>query len=179
MTEVSNSSLKFLQASPFQGTKESVPIVLFLDIDGVLNSTRSIVASMKEDFVPGRPDVAYLGVERMAEQDPVAIALIRKLCEYTGAQIIVTSMWRWDHTFDKIAAFFDLPIVGATACSYGIRGLEVVNWLEQHPGTQKWAIVDDVVDGQFAPFQRERIVQTDFNEGLTYAHYLKLHQLLS
>jgi len=56
---------------------DTTPPVLFLDIDEVLWFQRVKVAMPKSDGI-----------------DPVSVAMILRVCEKTGAKIVVTSTWR-------------------------------------------------------------------------------------
>ena len=69
--------------------------VIFLDIDGVLNSTRSAVA------FHGYP----MNVEKphMERFDHVAVALIKKICDDTGAKIVLSSGWSQFKRLDRLS----------------------------------------------------------------------------
>lgn len=135
--------------------------VLFLDVDGVLNSTRTYIA------FGGRP--SKLHHQRMFDQ--VAIGLLRRLCASAGIVIVWSSAWRQDHRWQDAAEAFDLPIIDATPM-LGHRGLEIAFWLEQHPQVEQYAILDDepsMLDGQLS-----RFIQTSGHEGLTWERFTAL-----
>lgn len=146
--------------------------VLFLDIDGVLNSQRSAWAlgGFPHDF--SEPD--------MRKFDHVAIGLVRQLCEETGASIVLSSSWRLLHSVHECANGLDLPIFDRTPeinLGGGKRGGEIKYWLDNHPEVVQWAIVDD--DNDMLPEQRARFVRTSVKEGLTLANYSSLKKLLA
>lgn len=148
--------------------------VLFLDIDGVLNSRRTCEAF---DGFPHCYEPAH-----MARFDHVAIALIRRLCDKTGASIVLSSSWRHDPCKDtkivavKHATGLDLPIIDCTPDCNGPRGLEINAWLSAHQEVTSYAIVDDNDD--MLTEQKHRFVQTNFETGLSLQDYLTLEHLL-
>jgi hypothetical protein len=143
--------------------------VLFLDIDGVLNSARSCLASR------GYP--LTLEPSHLEKFDWVAVALVRRICETTGAKIVLSSMWRLHLPHDQIGKALDLPIIDATPYLGVHRGHEIAAWLaRQQPAPERYAIVDD--DGDMLPEQMSCFVHTDGREGLTYANAVRLAELL-
>jgi hypothetical protein len=142
--------------------------VLFLDIDGVLNSTRSVIAF--KGFPHG------FDAPNMAKFDHAAIGMIRKLCEETDASIVLSSSWRILHTVHDCANGLDLPIFDKTPGGGGNRGKQIEEWLDAHPEVTDYAIVDD--DGDMLFTQYPRFVKTNCNEGLTYKDYLALKGIL-
>ena len=143
--------------------------ILFLDIDGVLNSGRSAIA------LGGMPH--GLAPEQLAKFDQVALGLVRRLCADTGCQIVVSSSWRRLHGWRDIGAALGLPVVGDTPQLNNVpRGGEIAAWMEQNGTPGRWAIVDD--DSDMLPEQMSRFVQTDFNNGIGWEQYVQLAELL-
>lgn len=131
--------------------------VLFLDIDGVLNSRRSQMAfgAYPHDF----------SAKGMACFDMVAVALVRRICRVSGCSIVLSSDWRYTTTAHAAANALDLPIMGSTPQLAGSRGLEINAWLNEHPEVTHYAIVDDIA--AMLPSQQANFVQTDDAYGLT------------
>jgi hypothetical protein len=150
--------------------------VLFLDIDGVLNSQKTCEAfgnPSKGGFPHG------FDADNMALFDHAAIALIRRLCKKTDASIVLSSSWRIIHSVNDCANGLDLPIFDRTPSLnwYGrVRGDEIAAWLSDHPEVTRYAIVDD--DSDMLDWQKSRFVQTNFQEGLTFRNYEDLLCLL-
>lgn len=142
---------------------------LFLDIDGVLNSSRSCVANR------GYP-MELDGYHR-AMFDEVAIGLVRGLCKHAGISIVVSSAWRKTHHWKEIGAALMLPTVDATPSLLGCRGNEIATWLHGHPEVTQYAILDD--DDDMLPEQRPFFVKTDGDEGLSFANFRKLCALFN
>lgn len=141
--------------------------VLFLDIDGVLNNKRT-------EELYGSPNTFV----DMRQFDPVAIGLIRKLCEQVECSIVLSSDWRLAYTVHACANAFDLWIFDRTPfIPEGPRGQEIKLWLDDHPEVETYAIVDD--NSNMFESQRPYFVQTDGREGLLYRDFVALRNILS
>lgn len=117
--------------------------ILFLDIDGVLNSADYMVAC------GGKFDHKQI--------DPAAVARLNRITDTTGCKIVVSSTWRllYDHLEDLKTALTGYGITGEVigktpfkpnALRF-VRGKEIEFWLEENHGTySKFVIVDDDTD---------------------------------
>lgn len=142
--------------------------ILFLDIDGVLNSQRSAYAFGGFPFDVDKHRNRF---------DEVAIALVRNICTAAGAQIVLSSSWRTDKDWQRIGRSLNLPIVDRTPYLHpGPRGVEIAAWLAEHPEVECYAILDD--DGDMLDEQRPFFVQTTHQDGLTFALAGRLAVLL-
>jgi hypothetical protein len=141
--------------------------VLFLDIDGVLNSTRSCIANRGYPF--------DFSLEHMAMFDHIAVAMIRGLCAAGGVSVVVSSAWRLTHHWDAIGRALDLPTMGSTPQLPGVRGGEIAAWLAEHPEVTQYAIVDD--DADMLPEQMPFFVKTNGHEGLSFANLSRLAEI--
>jgi len=149
--------------------------VLFLDIDGVLNS-REWYLRNKENIV------THSGFMYRHEQelDPRACTLINELCESEGLKIVISSTWRRIHTKGEIIDMFAYrglfaPVIGVTPqLRGGFRGQEVDEWLYDNPGVTKHVILDD--DGDFKPEQP--LVLTNWEHGVRPVDIEKAKELL-
>lgn len=170
--------------------------VIFLDIDGVLNSERYALKLEAKHRRLGHPeDSRACGCFSTREQvDPDAIARLNRLVAATGAKIVVSSTWR--KLFDppdlrRILEEHGLvaEIVGETPdghhepgllALYGyperlLRGYEIDHWLRQHPEVDRFVILDD---GSDMAMHEDRLVQTDCQSGLCDEHvHLAMHVL--
>jgi hypothetical protein len=136
---------------------------LFLDIDGVLNC----------ETTPGNL------TERL---DPVMIARLDEVVEATGAQVVISSAWRfmgWQRVADLLKAagmkHADRIVDETPRLLSMIRGHEIGEWLAEHPEVTQWAIVDDDKDmGNHI----NRLVQTSWRYGLQDEHAARLIAML-
>lgn len=142
--------------------------LLFLDIDGVLNSTTWAGARPIRGFMPPSSARMALDEERL---DPACVARLRVLIERTGASLVIISSWRHKMSvaeFSRMLALYGVPgasVVGVTPDLPGPRGEEVRAWLAEHAPSAPYAILDDdddFLDGQV-------LVRTDPDIGLTGA----------
>jgi hypothetical protein len=138
--------------------------VLFLDIDGVLNSRRSCVANY------GYPHDFSQSNMRMF--DVVALGLIQRLCQLHLIKVVISSSWRNHHPWQEIGKGLDLPVIDSTPRLVGPRGKEIAAWLEAHPEVETYAILDD--DPDMLPDQQGCFVHTNGMEGLLFRDFLKL-----
>src|SRR5882672_9208221 len=103
--------------------------VLFLDIDGVLNSHRTATVQGGPSEFGGAPvgdgfphDFSEKGLKKF---DPVAVALVRQLCIETQCSIVLSFSWRIMFTPHECANGLDLPIFDRTPSLPGVRGEEI------------------------------------------------------
>lgn len=136
--------------------------VVFLDVDGVLNSFRTCIAT---------GDYPH-ELDQTEHFDWIAIKLLQRFSDSSGVQFVLSSAWRIGRDFRDVGKAFDLPIIGATKSLAGCRGSEIAEWLSRHPEVTQYAILDDdsdMLDGQMSVF-----VKTDAYEGLSWANFRKL-----
>jgi hypothetical protein len=145
--------------------------VIFLDIDGVLNSSRWY----KERKANGetRTSDAY-------EICPKHVAQFNRILRATGASVVLSSTWRKYHTLPEMIAilqsrgcelthFIGRTPDGERRLESGLyqsvrRGTEIQQWLDENPGVSNFIIIDDDSDMEhLMPF----LVHCDFIHGLT------------
>lgn len=133
--------------------------VLFLDIDGVLNS-RYWYYTRKREY------------NRENEFDPDCVRMVKHIIKATGCKIVLSSVWRLDEEnrkevrdqgFDFIDVTPSLHRPANTSWEYRERGREVAAWLSLHPEVTNYAILDD--EGDF--FDWQFLFQTDNLIGIT------------
>ena len=151
---------------------------LFLDIDGVLNTERQHDHCVEAG-------AAYVDNFGYAF-DPVAVANLKKIVDETGADIVISSSWKfWGlSTMQKLWARRDLPgqVIDITPNTVSDelllsvdlsfmelpagKGSEIKEWLSASGhGVTRYAILDDVPD--MLPEQQSHFVQTDPWVGIT------------
>ena len=144
--------------------------ILFLDIDGVFNCSRTVVA------FGGYPQE----LDHVGAFDWVAIGLVQAMCRADlDLKIVLSSAWRNFNTVPAVAEAFSLPIISKTGNSIKTRGHEIDDWLHGQLHSEEithYCIVhdnDDMLDSQ-----REHFVHTDGHEGLTWRNYLHMCRVL-
>lgn len=140
--------------------------VLFLDVDGVLNSTRTNVANG-----------AYpMELAHREAFDWTTIKLLQRMCDAGGIEVVLSSAWRQWNTAAEVGAAFGLPVVDVTPVLGGPRGGEIQQWLDAHPEVTHYAIVDD--DPDMLETQMSNFVKTDPLDGLRWADFARLCDML-
>ena len=143
--------------------------IVFMDCDGVLNYTQWYYS----DRNPGN----LYGQE--GDIDPECVARILKVCEVAGAKIVLSSDWRIDKGaisrleragFPKGLICDQTPeliwnCLNSHTGSYS-RGKEIDMWLNEHPDTYDYVIIDDRED--FSNEQKRlHFVHVDSDIGFT------------
>lgn len=142
-------------------------MIIFLDIDGVLNSTRWSEERPLRGLTPPRLAQEALDEERI---DPDCVERLRGVVRRTGARLVLTSTWRHRMDVPEFVQLFALygwneaPVVGITPYIAGlIRGDEVEAWLGNNNYAGPYVCVDDDADFRVGqPF-----VRTNPEMGLT------------
>lgn len=148
--------------------------ILFLDIDGVLNSVDWYKRRLSRRDRP------------RDEIDPIALQRLVDVLKATGAYVVISSTWRKLYPTDLICKHFcalGMPeelierFIDVTPVLKGFRGDEVQAWLDKHPEVKQYAIVDDDVD--FHPHQHPYFVNTTHATGLLLSDVEDLMRILS
>jgi hypothetical protein len=145
--------------------------VLFLDIDGVLNSEWSITKLGKDCKFNDNPH-------------PLHIKWLNHIVAKTGAKVVISSVWRrnasWLQMWRLLDALgFEGEVIGETPELHSHRGVEIQTWLnvykdgkallrfsEDKPPEpiESFVILDDDSDmGDLRPY----LIKVDAKKGLT------------
>ena len=149
--------------------------VIFLDIDGVLNSN-----FWNEDHQREISDGKYIDIEK--------VKLLSELVKKSGASIILHSGWRFWFDEDAQPTRSEAKYLTELLKSEGmivagmtpdltteeirkakrfsaVKADEILTWLKDHPETENWVVLDDLElhNEEIASFQ----VMTDAEQGLT------------
>lgn len=148
--------------------------ILFLDIDGVLNS-RHFFLKQKNN----------LSISENAI-DPIAVDILNKIVMLTSCDIVISSTWRlpylWDNKIEDLFALLKnvgikANFVGITPDSnYTCRGDEIQAWLDKNQNIDSFVIIDDNNDMNHL---QHFLVQTSFNDGLQNEHINKIVDILN
>lgn len=155
--------------------------IIFLDIDGVLNSTMWMSSCARNDI----DDVQTLMV------DPVCVSLICQLCEDLDAKIVITSSWRTgslQSTMQELQHYKALtpllrhvigetPYRDRTAQSDNVhRGIEIKYWIESfEEDIDEYVIIDD--DTDFLNGQLPYLVNVNPTYGFTIVDAMEVVRL--
>ncbi len=146
--------------------------IIFLDIDGVLNTGGT------NSLYPWVNEINYKNWE------PKLVKRLDWLCEKTGASVVISSTWRllekdinWWNTQFALAGAQHVNVIGCTGYSYnGFRGGEIISWLHPVlPIIDKYVCIDD--DSDFYPWQPR--VRTKAFCGLTQGNIWEAYAILT
>jgi hypothetical protein len=147
--------------------------VVFLDIDGVLNSTPFFDALRRRE--PGVIRRIYDKETWIDMLDPIAVRRLDRLVTGAGAKVVISSSWRHEHPPAQIAGFlkhhgFTGVVIDATPVLVGEgmgRGDEIRLWLLRQPQVTAFVVLDDIRD--MGPVQHA-LVNTSMQSGLLDFH---------
>jgi len=144
--------------------------VVFLDIDGVLNSYRSVEAF---------GDYPHELNKELSLFDTVAVGLVRRLCIHASAGVVMSSTWRHQYGTGDFCEYLHLPVIGKTPRSIIGRGRggEIEYWMKMNSCTYPYVIIDDEVSDML-PEQKDNIVHVCGEEGFSFKDYVQALQIL-
>lgn len=161
--------------------------VIFLDIDGVLN-TKWWYTQMDRNTPRDKYGYAF---------DPNAVANLQKIIDETGADIVISSSWKSFGLAELEEMWQDraLPgkLIGITPNSvsdemlltadldhmelFSIRGMEIKEWMTKHgKRVSHYVIIDDM--DNMLPEQQSHFVQTNSEVGITIDDVQKVIRIL-
>jgi hypothetical protein len=173
--------------------------ILFLDVDGVLNSSVFFMRTQDQplpltaeekaiikrllphvELPPGAKNTAAVGID-LRNLDSDAIRLLNQITERPDVAVVVSSTWRHGYTVRGLQLLLESRgfigrVIGKTRELWGQdRGAEIQEWLVEHPDVDSIAILDDNSD--MDPL-RSRLVQTDGKVGLQSGDVDRVIELL-
>ena len=145
--------------------------IIFLDIDGVLNSERY-----------------YKSVDRSIKNwnrfDPEVVDLIKNLVEEFSAKIVISSTWRFgaiEQLRDELKKSGLIKYLHKDWRTPEIyppyRGEEIKSWLDAHAADTEYVIIDD--NDSILKDQKIRLVKTEILDGMLERHYSKCRDILA
>lgn len=164
---------------------------LFLDIDGVLNSTRSTVVkigptvkdpAVLELFKECNESLPYGVMFGLKTADPVCVALLNRLLDETEASLVLSThrsffsdvlTYGSDDHLRLLRMYLEAMGVrvptefSVTPKLYGPRGSEVQAWLDGHDADVQYVILDDGKDFD----DRQPLVWCDPVHGFSFDNY--------
>lgn len=138
--------------------------VLFLDIDGVLNSRKTL---------------GVYGEHLSSEM----VRRLNKIVKLTDCDVVLSSSWRTLFTLEVFHAMmfnqgmtYCHKIVGKTETLSSFRGKEIKDYLDRHPEYDVYCILDDETD--MLDEQKPFFIRTNWDTGLTEDDVVKALELL-
>jgi hypothetical protein len=158
--------------------------IIFLDVDGVLNSWNWWDEREKLD-PEHKHDDAF-------ELDPKAIEVLKTIIDRTGAKIVVSSTWRFCYYNLLISLLKEvipyIEVIGKTPrkdCDMCVRGNEILKWLKDNEAVtgvpyhiyKNYLILDD--DSDMLYWQKDNFIKTHYQTGLIEEYVDKAVEILN
>lgn len=147
--------------------------IIFLDIDGVLNSNKYYEECDKLEKDP----ILTTGLDI----DEKCVENLKKIIKATNAKIVVSSSWRTIRKFELFKKYMEkqeLPIYDVTPSLDG-RGDEIRAWLEKNKEqVQDFILIDDDVFPDFNELIEKLIKTSFYKEGLEEKHVRQAIEML-
>jgi hypothetical protein len=154
--------------------------IIFLDIDGVLNS-ESWYHYINDRRTGQRDD----------EIDPATVARLNSIVDGSGANVVISSVWRNDYLFKPLLRIlknkgFIGEVIGRTGygCEQCVRGNEIQQWMKENEALvgkyyeySQYVIIDD--DSDMLYWQRNNFIHVEDFIGLTDNHVIKALEILN
>ena len=120
--------------------------VIFVDVDGVLNSDDFI------DSVKGKQDI-----------DIKTVLLLKRAIEETGAKIVMDTSFRYTQSFLKVQEMLlqNGIMFDKTPFIDNERGKEIKQYLSEHRNNEDYILLDDVVFSDFDDELLSHLIKMD------------------
>ncbi len=148
--------------------------ILFLDIDGCLNSYQSF------ELIMGLGQYWDLPVGN--DLCPMCCSNLETIINITGCKIVISSSWRHGSDLEIMRGWFSFSKIISEAIIdktpeifHAQRGTEIKKWLEDHPEVTHFAALDDDEDMDDV---KEHFFRSDARVGLDYILSRKIIQHL-
>lgn len=137
--------------------------ILFLDIDGVLNSAYVLDTQKRGDAI-----------------DRDMVSRINRIIDATGCQIVISSTWRLYHSLDALkkrlvdnGMWRDaiLSVTPRLDARHFNRADEILSWLHDNPNVTQYIAIDDSAC-EFDKI-KEHLVATTWKDGLQDHHVIE------
>lgn len=147
--------------------------IIFLDIDGVLNS-RTFFKQRHQQRQEEAPHQTPIREHRIYSEDicPEMMTMMNDLCKTTEAKVVISSTWRIGHTLEELQAILascgaTFTIIGLTPRLNVARGVEIDHWLRNNcpKNFMNYVILDD--DSDMLLNQAQHFFLCDNYTGLT------------
>lgn len=161
--------------------------ILFLDIDGVLNSNDFYV-QRQELIKAGTYNVEY----PLSEFDPKCMKLLDDFCGENDIKIVISSTWRHGKSVEELQKLFNhfgdnFEIIGKTPSlrhDAVVRGNEILWWMKQNEELiqnyycdfNNYVILDD--DSDMLLWQKDNFIKVDRFVGLTPQNIFEMKKIL-
>lgn len=138
--------------------------VIFLDIDGVLNS---------DEYFKKIKGKKIEGIEN--EVDIEKIKLLKKAVVATRAKVVLISSWRNKENgilLKQLLMQYGI-LADSTPFIESERGKEIKQWLANHPATEDYVILDDEIFDSYDDILIKKLIKISNGNGINYGEGLQ------
>ena len=146
--------------------------VIFLDIDGVLNS---------DEYFDKIKNLNIQGIQ--SQVDIEKIKLLKKAIDETGAKVVLSSSWRYKRNaqyLKELLLQYNI-FTDSTPFLKNERGLEIKKWLENNPIVEDYVILDDEIFDSYDEELMEKLIKVSDENGSNNREGLQpkdIHQII-
>ena len=142
--------------------------VIFLDIDGVLNTS--------ETFIKRKQDWEKTGIWNL-EIDEFRVEYLKRIIDETEAKVVLSSAWRRDfenvsgkvipihekgEALQNILKKYDIELYDILRKGYSLLREDLITiWLNEHPDVESFIIIDDATT-HLKRFIGKELIKTSF-----------------
>jgi len=147
--------------------------IIFLDMDGVI-------------CVP-RYNVAINRIHELDVLEPAGVGFLNRLLEVDPTiEFVISSTWRKVYTHERLLKHLqDAGFTGKFHVDWrtgqhpkGHRGLEIQEWLTNHPEITDYLIIDDEVSDIYPYVNKKYVVHTDTYNGISIKNFHDMNNKL-
>lgn len=146
--------------------------IIFLDIDGVLNSDEFFASNHEEvkKFKYDLNDTYMLLKRQLMDIDYNKLNILKEVIQATDCKVVITSSWKKLKIFPYVMGeliYEGIPIIGVTHDHGYDRGTGIKKYLLEH-NVSNYVILDDDIFDDYDEEIMNKLVKTNFfNGGLT------------
>lgn len=138
--------------------------VIFLDKDGVLNS---------DEYFDKIKQLNIEGAE--SDIDIEKVKLLKEAVNATGAKVVVTASARYTTNGRLLIQLLREQQIGVDLTPYikNKRGIEIKQWLKEHPETEDFVILDDEIFDSYDEELMKKLIKISNGNGISFGEGLQ------
>ena len=140
--------------------------IIFLDIDGVLNSRNYLNQIHETKKILIKLDKPLY---KLIEINPLKIDIVKSICVRTNSKVVITSSWRKLTEWSLIEEYLinkGIPIIDTTE-DLNDRNKEITKYINEHK-IKNYAIIDDEMYNYSSELLNRLIKTCFYEDGITY-----------
>lgn len=138
--------------------------VIFVDKDGVLNS---------DEYFDKIEGLDIKGIE--SDVDIEKVKLLKEAVNETGARVVVTASARYTTNGQLLIQLLReyQILVDLTPLINNKRGIEIKQWLSEHPETEEFVILDDEIFDSYDEELMKKLIKISNGNGISFGEGLQ------